>query len=106
MPRSAGAIRHRPNVALGIAPSPGIQRAMPAGRFGGFGRSNRKRQSFMKTALILLLSLTTAMFAANPKKDSGDDRTSRQQAGQEEVKKLGSLTWDLNAHKLVWVVQK
>ncbi len=55
----------------------------------------------MKSALILVLSISAAFFTAaaqtvrNPPAEQG-----------QEVKKLGSLTWDLDAHKLVWVVQK
>ena len=58
----------------------------------------------MKTALVLLLSLTAAP-AAFPQQPSAKTPD----AGQKQpgvVKKLGSVTWDPDAHKLIWVVQK
>ena len=55
----------------------------------------------MKTALILLLSLGAA--GAIAQDNSGADRIAPEKPRQ--VKKLGSFTWDLNAHKLVWIVQ-
>ncbi len=57
----------------------------------------------MKTALVLFLSLTAAAFAADQSSQTVKGKSPDQ---PEEVKKLGSVTWDLNAHKLVWVVQK
>jgi hypothetical protein len=57
----------------------------------------------MKTALVLLLSFAAAGFAADPKPVKDPETKS---AKPEEVKRLGSLTWDLESHKLVWVVQK
>jgi hypothetical protein len=50
----------------------------------------------MKTALILMLSCASLSLAQDPK------------PGREPVvvKRLASVTWDLNTHKLVWVVQK
>jgi len=45
----------------------------------------------MKTALVLLISLTACGWAQS------------QQA--EKTKRLQSVTWDLNTHKLVWVVE-
>jgi hypothetical protein len=62
----------------------------------------------MKTALVLMLSFAAASFAA----DQADQKAAkepdmRMQSGKSgEVKRLGSVTWDLEAHKLVWVVQK
>jgi hypothetical protein len=57
----------------------------------------------MKTAVVLFLSLAAAAFAADPKPVKDPDvRGTR----PEEVKRLGSVTWDLESHKLVWVVQK
>jgi hypothetical protein len=50
----------------------------------------------MKTALILMLSCASLSLAQDSKPDS--------QAVV--VKRLASVTWDLNTHKLVWVVQK
>ena len=50
----------------------------------------------MKTALILMLSCASLSLAQDPKPDSQPV----------VVKRLASVTWDLNTHKLVWVVQK
>jgi len=50
----------------------------------------------MKTALILLLSCASLSLAQDPK-------PSPQPIA---VKRLVSVTWDLDLHKLVWVVQK
>lgn len=57
----------------------------------------------MKTALFLLFSFAAAGFAADTKTVKEPDIKNAQ---PEEVKRLGSLTWDLESHKLVWVVQK
>jgi len=54
----------------------------------------------MKNALILLC-FTAAMFAA----DQPAAKEPVTQPGADTVKKLGSVTWDLDSHKLVWVVQ-
>jgi hypothetical protein len=51
---------------------------------------------FAKTALILVLSCASLSLAQDPK-------PSPQPA---VVKRLASVTWDLNTHKLVWVIQK
>jgi hypothetical protein len=51
----------------------------------------------MKTALILMLSLGAACFAA-------DSKSNQEPTG--EVKRLGSVNWNLETHKLTWVVQK
>jgi hypothetical protein len=55
-----------------------------------------KEELRMKTALILMLSCASLSLAQDPK------------TGPEPVvvKRLASVTWDLNTHKLVWVVQK
>jgi hypothetical protein len=55
----------------------------------------------MKTALVLLLSYAAASFAADPVKAPGVNPPQ-----SEEVKRLSSVTWDLGAEKLVWIVQK
>jgi hypothetical protein len=57
----------------------------------------------MKTALILCLSIAAALLAADPKPNpvKGPEKQP-----PEEVKRLGALTWNPEAHKLVWVVQK
>src|ERR1700743_510121 len=57
----------------------------------------------MKTALILVLSCATFSFAqdmkiAPPAAPSDPDA--------QQYKRLASVTWDLDTHKLVWVVQK
>jgi hypothetical protein len=60
----------------------------------------------MKTALVLLLSFGSAVMAADNEKEPKAPATkaaAEQSSGQ--VKKLGSVTWDLASHKLVWVVQ-
>lgn len=56
----------------------------------------------MKIALTLLLSFATAAIAqpAKPEKTPARDAL---KAGAE--KRLGSVTWDLKAHKLIWVVE-
>ncbi len=50
----------------------------------------------MKTALVLLLSCASLSLAQN------SDATPKPVV----VKRLASVTWDLDTHKLVWVVQK
>jgi hypothetical protein len=66
------------------------------------------QRGIMKTAFVLMLSVA-ASFAAErpaepkPVKDP-DARVQTDKTG--EVKRLGSVTWDLDAHKLVWVVEK
>ena len=57
----------------------------------------------MKIALVLLLSCGAAL-AADPPQQSVKDPAASQNGDQ--VKRLGSLTWDPNAHKLVWVIEK
>jgi len=56
----------------------------------------------MKTVFVLLLSCA-AIFAADPKTSPVKEPDMGSKA---EVKRLGSVTWDLEAHKLVWIVQK
>jgi hypothetical protein len=59
----------------------------------------------MKSALILALSLAGAAIAADPKAvKETETRMQTDPAGV--VKRLGSVTWDLESHKLVWIVQK
>ena len=62
----------------------------------------------MKTALVLMLSLAGASFAADSKADPVKEPDTRLKSDKttEEVKRLGSVTWNLDSHKLVWVVQK
>lgn len=61
----------------------------------------------MKTAVILLLSFAAGSFAADPKLNPVKEPDTRSKTEKsEEVKRLGSVTWDLDSHKLVWVVQK
>lgn len=56
----------------------------------------------MRTALVLLCSFT-AVFAAD-QEQSAKAKAPGSHPGQ--YKRLGSVTWDLQAHKLNWVVQK
>ncbi|HUB33566.1 MAG TPA: hypothetical protein VMA31_11075 [Bryobacteraceae bacterium] len=58
----------------------------------------------MKTAFAFLLSFAATLFAADTKtpNDSGTNPPTQ----SEEVRRLKSITWDLNSHQLVWVVQK
>lgn len=59
----------------------------------------------MKTAFVLMLSFAGASFAADTKPvKEPDTRMQSEKTG--EVKRLGSVTWDLESHKLVWIVQK
>ena len=58
----------------------------------------------MKTALVLCLFFTSAVFAADPQQQTVKEPGAGQKSG--EVKKLGSVTWDLESHRLAWVVQK
>jgi hypothetical protein len=50
----------------------------------------------MKTVAFLLLSCAGLLWAQNPQPDPKPDA----------VKRLASVTWDLDTHKLVWVVQR
>jgi hypothetical protein len=56
----------------------------------------------IRTALVLLCSFA-AGFAAD-QNQTAPAKTVQPQPGQ--YKRLGSVTWDLQAHKLNWVVQK
>lgn len=56
----------------------------------------------MKTALILLVSLAVSGLAQDAK--HAEER--KQAEKQADERKLGTVTWDLHAHKLVWTVQK
>jgi hypothetical protein len=47
----------------------------------------------MKTVFVLFMSLAAIVRAQDPQQP-------------EEQKRLQSVTWDLNSHKLVWVVEK
>jgi len=58
----------------------------------------------MKTALVLMFSFVAASFAADFKASPAKEPDIRSSTG--EVKRLGSVTWDLDSHKLVWIVQK
>ena len=61
----------------------------------------------MKTALIALFA-AAATFGAEPPKPAQALKVPPQSAQKKpgQYKKLGSVTWDLQAHKLNWVVQK
>ena len=68
---------------------------------------NRIGRGIMKTAVVLLLSLAAASFAADPKPNPVKEPDTRLKTEKsDEVKRLGAVTWDLDTHKLVWVVQK
>jgi len=58
----------------------------------------------MKTALILLLSCAMLSLAQDAKIAPKD--TPQTPSDSPEYKRLASVTWDLDSHKLVWVVQK
>jgi hypothetical protein len=71
----------------------------------------------MKLASVVLLSLAALTYAAPqstpPAKATAPSASGSQTAlnppadsDSEVVKKLGSVTWDPDAHKLVWTVQK
>ncbi len=57
----------------------------------------------MKTAFAFLLSFAATLFAADK---PANDPAANPPAQSDEVRKLKSITWDLNSHQLVWVVQK
>lgn len=57
----------------------------------------------MKTAFALTLLAAATLFAADTK--PGKDPETPPSQG-DELRRVKSITWDLNAHKLVWVVQK
>ena len=62
----------------------------------------------MKTAFFLIFSFAP-LFAADQSRDAAKQPPAEpapDQAQSEQVKKLGSVTWDLDRHKLVWVVQQ
>ncbi len=63
----------------------------------------------MKTTLILLLSCATFSFAQDMKTapPTAPRIAPQTQAPESQAfKRLASVTWDLDTHKLVWVVQK
>lgn len=77
----------------------------------------------MKSALILLLSCATFSLAQDmkiapdkikpepPAQSEGAQKTDGAKpdaadAGATQVKRLASVTWDLNTHKLSWIVEK
>src|SRR5262249_6816965 len=53
----------------------------------------------VKTLLVLFLFVAGACFAQDGHDSKGDSNSPA------EAKRLSSVTWDLKAHKLVWVVQ-
>ncbi len=61
----------------------------------------------MKTAVVMLLSLAGLSCAQDKKADNNnhDRPDAKQSENAGEKKRLQSVTWDLNSHKLVWVVQ-
>lgn len=58
----------------------------------------------MKTAFAFLLSFAATLFAADNK--PANDPGSNPPVQSDEVRRLKSITWDLNSHQLVWTVQK
>jgi hypothetical protein len=56
----------------------------------------------MKTAIVIFGSLAASLLAADPQTQSVKEPPAR----SEEVKRLGSVTWDLDSHKLVWIIQQ
>ncbi len=68
----------------------------------------------MKTTLIVLFSCATLSFAQDMKTgpktqllpESPSATAADPASGSQEYKRLASVTWDLDTHKLVWVVQK
>ncbi len=61
----------------------------------------------MKTAVVMLLSLAGLSCAQDKKAENNNSNRpdAKQSEGAGEKKRLQSVTWDLNSHKLVWVVQ-
>ena len=55
----------------------------------------------MKTAIMILVSFAAVSCAQDQKADR-----LAPESKQNQVKKLGSVTWNLDSHKLVWVIQK
>jgi hypothetical protein len=60
----------------------------------------------MKTTLILLLSCAAFVSAQDQKTAPPTPSSPPAQDDSQELKRLASVTWDLDTHKLVWVVQK
>ncbi len=58
----------------------------------------------MKTAFAFLLSFAATLFAADTK--PANDPGNNPPAQADEVRRLKTITWDLNSHQLIWVVQK
>jgi hypothetical protein len=58
----------------------------------------------MKTAFAFLLSFAATLFAADTK--PANEPGSNPPVQSDEVRRLKSITWDLNSHQLIWVVQK
>ncbi len=57
----------------------------------------------MKTALAIALSLGALAFGQD--RDRTMPKTPPPDSENQPVKRLNSVTWDLEAHKLVWIVQ-
>jgi hypothetical protein len=61
----------------------------------------------MKTALILGICFGAAICLGDPQQRAGRaDRKAGPETQPGMVKKLGSVTWNPEAHKLSWVIQK
>ena len=59
----------------------------------------------MKTAVVMLLSMAGLSCAQDKKADNNNRPDTKQSEGAGDKKRLQSVTWDLNSHKLVWVIQ-
>ncbi len=61
----------------------------------------------MKTALALVFLVAIAAPAAGPQAaKQPHPNTLPREESQQEIKKLGSVTWDIQSHRLLWTVQK
>jgi hypothetical protein len=58
----------------------------------------------MKTAVVMLLSMAGLSCAQDKKADNNRPETKQSERAGDK-KRLQSVTWDLNSHKLVWVIQ-
>ncbi len=60
----------------------------------------------MKTAVLLLLSLSGLALAQDSAKQDITPTTPDDKQSDVQFRRLQSVTWDLQSHKLVWVVEK
>jgi len=59
----------------------------------------------MRLAVVLLISSVGVSCAEERKDSAAPGQVKKPEAAKGDKKRLQSVTWDLNAHKLVWVVQ-